>query len=145
MVALVTLSCIRKAERRAAEERRRQEAIEEAERYRRQQIRDNSLKVLHRIEGMAERWERAERLRAFAGALQLRGAEVSPEDVDHREAQVAWIRKRADWLDPLVRAPWPDVAGSHRHYYQEEWVASYTNLEGMGVDDVLVKATPADS
>tara|TARA_R110001583_G_scaffold165276_2_gene317812 strand:- start:18030 stop:18377 length:348 start_codon:yes stop_codon:yes gene_type:complete len=53
------------------------------------------------LEADATNWERAVRLRAFADARekQLRAEGVLSAD---EAAWLAWVRAKADWLDPLV-------------------------------------------
>lgn len=50
------------------------------------------------------------------------------------------VRKRAGWLDPLVRAPWPEVDVQDYAYHHEDWMTRYAEYEGVGVDDILVTA-----
>jgi hypothetical protein len=140
MVALVATAVARKHKRAAAEERKKQAAIEEAARSKLRQQRERSLKVLHAIEALALRWERAQRLRAFAAALEESVAVTPPTDPEHRANQLAWIRKRAGWLDPLVRSPWPEVDVQDYSYHHEDWMTRYAEYEGVGVDDILVTA-----
>lgn len=140
MVILVATAIARQKERVAAAERKRQAALDEAERYRQRAQREKSLKVLHSIEGLAERWDRAQRLRAFASALEAGSDQLLPADVDHRAAQVSWIRKRADWLDPLVRSEWQEVYFAGHFWHHDDWMKKYTELERTTVDDLLVRS-----
>lgn len=140
MVTLVAIAIARKRERAAQEERKRQAAIDEAESYRQRAEREKLLKVLHSIEGLAERWERAQRLRAFASALESSGDPLPSNDAEHRAAQVNWIRKRADWLDPLIRRAWEEVDVEDHFWHHDDWMTKYTKLESTSVDDLLVKS-----
>lgn len=58
-------------------------------------------KKLVDYEAMAERLERAQRLRRLASALELNQHPATAE----RE----WIRQAADWLDPTVEGVWSDM------------------------------------
>lgn len=140
MVTLVAIAIARKRARVAAEEHKRQAAIDEAERYRQRVQREKSLKVLHSIEGLAERWERAQRLRAFASALESSADRLPSNDVEHRAAQVSWIRKRADWLDPLTHREWEEVDVEGHYWHHDDWMTKYTTLERTTVDDLLVRS-----
>lgn len=72
---------------------------------RRQAIRQQNLERLKNVEALAERLDRANRLRVYADKL----AASHPAHPDTVEAEVAWIRRAANWLDPLVRSRWPEV------------------------------------
>lgn len=93
---------IRTEERDQAETRRaalaRQEALKAAE-----------LAKLAKFEGLADRLERAGRLRVLTAALQA--SKVFPEDSEVRE--LTWLRTAADWLDPTVQVHWPVVDDAH--------------------------------
>ncbi|MGC1817340.1 MAG: hypothetical protein WA900_06755 [Casimicrobiaceae bacterium] len=87
------------------EDRRRWEE-HAARRREREQIRAAELGRLKEVEEDAQRWHRAQVLRSYVHAMnQPRdGAAVPREKVG-----AAWISNAADWLDPLVSKPWPDV------------------------------------
>jgi hypothetical protein len=53
------------------------------------------------LEADATNWERAARLRAFADAKE-RQARGERELLADQAAWLAWVRAKADWLDPLV-------------------------------------------
>jgi hypothetical protein len=138
MVALVTTAVARKATRAAKEEWQKQVAVEESARYDRIQRREKSLKVLNAVESLAERWERAQRLRAFATAIEAEAGGRHGSTSGRRIAHARWIRTRADWLDPLVRAPWPAVDGHDYAYNHSDWMARYAEHERTALDDLLV-------
>lgn len=63
--------------------------------------RANEIERFKKLETAATNWERAARLRAFADALEEQakaGGDLSPEQID----RLAWVRAKADWLDPLI-------------------------------------------
>ena len=93
---------IRSEERDRAETRRaalaRQEALKAAE-----------LAKLAKFEALADRLERAGRLRVLTAALEA--SKVFPEEAASRE--LTWLRTASDWLDPTVQAHWPVVDYAH--------------------------------
>lgn len=137
MVTLIATAVALKQEREAAKERARQASLDEQARHERQLVRETSLKALHSIEQLAGRWDRAERLRRFAAALDSGIGSLGPNDAEHRALQVNWIRKRADWLDPLVLRRWEEVDAAEHYWHYDESTRSYAELEGSSVDDVL--------
>lgn len=60
--------------------------------------RNAELERLTQIEKKVARWHRATRLRAYAASLPAAAAD-----------EAAWIRNAADWLDPIIDGPWPEV------------------------------------
>lgn len=63
--------------------------------------RANEIERFKQLETAATNWERAARLRAFADALEAQakaGGDLSAEQIDW----LAWVRAKADWLDPLI-------------------------------------------
>jgi hypothetical protein len=89
-------------ERQLANEREQQREIRRAEQARLDEIRDGALEKLKKVEKSVADWGRAQRLRAFAAALQS-------SDTVEDEGLVAWTLRAADWVDPLVQGPWPEV------------------------------------
>ena len=140
MVALTATAVALKCERAAAKERARQAALDEQARHERQLVRETLLKALHSIEQLAGRWDRAQRLRGFASALEAGISSLAPGEAEHRVWQADWIRKRADWLDPLVLRGWQEVDAAGHCWHYDEAIRSYTELEGRSVDDVLGKS-----
>lgn len=72
------------------------------------------LEKLAAYERMADKYERAARLRRFADVLDKTGY------LDPSKAHVSlnWLRNAAEWLDPTVRKHWPavdDVEGAPRY------------------------------
>jgi len=53
--------------------------------------------------------ERADRLRRYADALERCDVTLLAAEPGERSERVTWIRKAANWLDPLVGQRWPDV------------------------------------
>lgn len=53
------------------------------------------------VEKAAANWERAARLRAFADAVQEQVKATGELSVEQTE-WLAWVRAKADWLDPLI-------------------------------------------
>lgn len=63
--------------------------------------RANEIARFKQLETATTNWERAARLRTFADALEKQakaGGDLSAEQIE----QLAWIRAKADWLDPLI-------------------------------------------
>lgn len=63
--------------------------------------RANEIERFKQLETAATNWERAARLRAFADALEEQakaGSDLSAEQLE----RLAWVRAKADWLDPLI-------------------------------------------
>jgi hypothetical protein len=139
MITLVQSALARKAARRAREAERRQQAERDLEERRLRDIREKCLTVMHNIESLALRWERAQRLRRFADALEQGVGAADPKTAsDQADDQVKWIRRGADWLDPLIRADWPEVDVVGPGYYcHQDWMKNYTELESKGIDDLL--------
>ena len=67
------------------------------------------LDLLERTEELASRWRRAQALREYAIALESSTAKELTTEFDDRPARVDWILRAADWLDPLVDKPWPEM------------------------------------
>ena len=68
--------------------------------------RSDELERFKELEASATNWERAHRLRAFADAVEFeasRTGKLSPERMDW----LAWVRAKADWLDPLIQVSDP--------------------------------------
>lgn len=103
---------IRKAIEAAAREeesRKRQNAYELKVRPFR--IRDAELKRLEECEKDAVQFARAEKLRAYADAMekQIRISNLGKPVSSQALEPVTWIRARANWLDPLIGERWPEV------------------------------------
>lgn len=67
---------------------------------------EDAEEVQRRLDALlADRYERAARLRRFANVLDESGC------IDPSKAQPAlnWLRNAAEWLDPTVRRHWPAV------------------------------------
>lgn len=94
---------------REEESRKRQNAYELKVRPFR--IRDAELKRLEKCEVDAVQFARAERLRAYADAMekQIRISNLGKPVSSQALEPVTWIRARANWLDPLIGERWPDV------------------------------------
>lgn len=74
--------------------------------------RDAEFTRLAGMEELADQWERAARLRRLADAIERGDATTTTSELrEHGERgeQVAWIRRAANWLDPLVGESWPEV------------------------------------
>ncbi len=101
-----------KVRRQLAEERRLAEQARQAEAHRKAEVRRKALERLSAVEKEADRWARAERLRAFVRAF---GA-VGELDAEQR-ALAEWTLNAADWLDPLLQKPWPEVDDAPKSGY----------------------------
>lgn len=87
----------REAEERAS---KRRQLLEEKAAVKRAQ-----LDKLERVEKLADRYNRAAKLRSFAQTLEACGRN-SPAGT---QTSLDWIRDAADWLDPTVGRHWPEV------------------------------------
>jgi hypothetical protein len=106
MVGLVQASVAAKREAEEAAERRRQCALEEQERHRRAMERYREERRVEQLEAQAGAWERAQRLRAFAGAVEREAADRKPAEESGPELRewLTWVRAVADRWDPLAVA-----------------------------------------
>lgn len=93
-----------KVRRQLAEERRLAEQARQAEAHRKAEVRRKALERLAAVEKEADRWARAERLRAFVRAFEETGTLGAEQ-----RAFADWTLNAADWLDPLLRKRWPEV------------------------------------
>lgn len=67
--------------------------------------RDEALQQLQEAERDAARWRRARELREYAMAYER----AFPDET----AEVAWLKRAADWLDPLREVSWPEIDDAH--------------------------------
>jgi hypothetical protein len=91
-----------------AELNHERQLMAEVEAQKRQQLaalRQRELGRLERVEDDALRLERARRLRRYARALESRGSNSA------LTKDISWIKKAADWLDPIVSRHWEEVDG----------------------------------
>jgi hypothetical protein len=63
------------------------------------------LDKLEKVEKLADRYDRATKLRSFAQTLEACGRN-SPAGTT---TSLEWMRDAADWLDPTVGRHWPEV------------------------------------
>ena len=112
---------------RQEEQRRYKEEAARAETKR--QAAEKELTRLRKAEQAALQWERAERLRRYAEGLEARlrlsGVDLS-RDAEWSE-KLSWLNKSADWLDPLVDSPWPEVDNAPAPY----WWSQYQHEMGV--------------
>jgi hypothetical protein len=96
---------------------------EERERWRQEWARKQALEEtrqaeierLKQTQKLAKQWKRASRLREYADALERVGHGPTGASTDQTlQSELAWIRKAADWIDPLVQAHWPEVDGDDK-------------------------------
>ncbi|MDN0077244.1 hypothetical protein QU481_20610 [Crenobacter sp. SG2303] len=64
--------------------------------------RANEAERFKQVEASATDWERAARLRAFADAAEVAAKLAGELSVEQME-WLAWVRAKADWLDPLIQ------------------------------------------
>lgn len=84
-----------RVQKRKWEEEKRQRRLE--------QMRKGELEELKLLELAASDWEKSQKIRRFADAIELRIAEI--EDSGKKEKLLKWVkwaRDKADWLDPLT-------------------------------------------
>ncbi|MFW2455067.1 MAG: hypothetical protein ACN4E4_03750, partial [Methyloversatilis discipulorum] len=63
--------------------------------------RADEIRRFEQLETEVSNWERAARLRAYADLVEQR-AKAQAQISGKLEAWLAWVRAKADWLDPLV-------------------------------------------
>ena len=101
MAGVVALAAEIRA-KKAEEARRREQRRQAGERYAfLMQRLDHERALLKQLEVDAANWERANRIRAYVGAVEQQTFSMGNGT---REIQgwIAWARAKADWLDPLV-------------------------------------------
>ena len=77
------------------EERKRQERLE--------QMRKGELAEIRQLEQVASDWDKAEKIRRFADAMERKIIEVSEETANKKIIRwLKWARDKADWIDPLT-------------------------------------------
>lgn len=111
VVLIVSEAARQKRQRQIALENKIKAEQEMREHWERQRIRDGQLKLLDKLEQQATKWERAERLRAYANSMEKLAIEHG-HDLKTETAiaeRIEWIRHKADWLDPMVATSWPEV------------------------------------
>lgn len=111
VVLIVSEATRQKRQRQVALENKIKAEQEMRERWERQRIRDGQLRLLDKLEQQATKWERAERLRAYANSMERMAIEHGHElaaDTTISE-RLEWIRHKADWLDPMIASSWPEV------------------------------------
>jgi hypothetical protein len=111
VVSIVAEAFKQKHQRQVALENRQRAELEMRERWERQRIREGQLRLLDKLEQQALKWERAERLRAYANSMEKLAIE-SGHDLKEETSlteRLEWIRHKADWLDPMVASSWPEV------------------------------------
>lgn len=85
---------------------REREKVREIENRKRQLIikerREKELKEIEQLEKLSRNWEKAERIRQFADAIEIKFKQgefiASEKRVRHL---ISWAREKADWLDPF--------------------------------------------
>lgn len=103
VVGLLPLAVWQRARKFDHEAQRRRWREEERLRLERQVQREKERQELAELEATAERWHRAQRIRAFVDAFEARAA-ASGRLADPEGEAARWIasaRRRADQLDPL--------------------------------------------
>ena len=77
------------------EERKRQERLE--------QMRKGELAEIRQLEQVASDWDKAEKIRRFADAMERKIIEISEETANKKIIRwLKWAREKADWIDPLI-------------------------------------------
>lgn len=111
VIAIVAEAARQKHKRQIALENKIKAEQEMRERWERQRIRDEQLRLFDKLEQHAVKWERAERLRAYANSMERLAIEQGhdPETETTIVDRIEWIRHKADWLDPMVATCWPEV------------------------------------
>jgi len=90
---------------------RERQAIEKAERRRKcdealamQARQDAERSKLQELEENAHAWRRSSLLREYLGAFEIAASKTGGLSTEQRD-YLAWAHAKADWLDPLVKAP----------------------------------------
>ena len=77
------------------EERKRQERLE--------QMRKGELAEIRQLEQVASDWDKAEKIRKFADAMERKISEGGDENTQSKlVCWLKWTRDKADWIDPLT-------------------------------------------
>ena len=98
----------RESERKWAEEQRK---------WRLEEMRKGELKEIKDLELAASDWEKAERIRKFADAVELRIEDVEDGEVKEELFKwLQWARNKADWIDPLI-AKEDELLGKNKHLF----------------------------
>lgn len=95
---------------RREQEKKRQRQLEE--------IRNGELAEVKLLELAVSDWDKAEKIRRFTDAMELKIAEMN--DAGRRETLLKWLRwarDKADWLDPLT-AKEDELLGKSRHIFE---------------------------
>jgi len=112
MLAKAAEARVRQEMRDEDERRWREEAARREARERRKAA---AMIRIEKVEKVAAAWRRAQDLQAWASALEKeaasRAAAGDQPDVEEVAAEVAWVRRAADWLDPLVQGRLPVADG----------------------------------
>jgi len=98
--------------KRELEHRERQHQLWEEQERRRHEREEKQRKEMERLKALEEEvreWKRAEGIRAYVAAVEVRTTrEGSTISSDSELGQwLAWARHKADWIDPLVNATCP--------------------------------------
>lgn len=111
VVLIVSEAAKQKRQRQVALENKIKAEQEMRERWERQRIREGQLRLLDKLEQQATKWERAERLRAYANAMEKMAIEHGHDlEADTTISErLKWTRHKADWLDPMIASSWPEV------------------------------------
>lgn len=131
VVAIVAEAAKQKHRREVAIENKRRAELEMRERWERQRIKGDQLRLLETLEKKATQWERAERLRAYANSMEKLAVQGGLEMKSESEItrRLEWIRHKADWLDPMV-----ECAGPRWTMLEESAAMQYLNRRALRVD-----------
>ena len=100
----------RREEKRAWDERERQQRLE--------QMRKGQLEQLRLLEQNSSDWYKAEQIRRFANCLECKINEVTNEEKRGKFFRwLKWARDKADWLDPRT-AKEDKVLGKSKHIFE---------------------------
>lgn len=90
---------------------------EQQRKWRLEEMRKGELKEIKDLELAASDWEKAERIRKFADAVELRIADVVEGEVKEELLKwLQWARNKADWIDPLI-AKEDELLGKNKHLF----------------------------
>ncbi len=94
-----------------------QRTYQHEQELRERQVEQQRARPLKEVKAQANSWERAEKLRAFSDAFEKRAmqsGELTPEQLDW----LAWVRAKADGLDPLTPISDPILNALELNKYQ---------------------------
>lgn len=100
-------------------DRKLEKQMEEEKRQRRlEQMRKGELAEINLLEQASADWDKAEKIRRFADAVERKIFEVNDEEKKDKLIKwLKWARDKADWIDPLT-AKEDELLGKSKHLFE---------------------------